>query len=180
MPDPAPRPPSWLDGLAPGGAVLRATSVPTTDGFYFIGIAGFGTLFVLLTILRNGNLLIAAAFGLAAVWFGVTGGLSVRQGMGHRPVLAYDAAGLYVPGAGCIRWADIRNIRLQRARRSFTIALDLEPGRLAQLSLPARLYARLGRGDVRIAGAILPVSTKDLLDAIAPRYRAATGRRVPG
>lgn len=179
MPDPAPRQPGWLDGLAPGGAVLRATSVGTTDGIYFIGIAGFGTLAVFLTLLRNGNSLIAAGFGAAALWFGVVGALSVRRGMGHLPVLAYDAAGLYVPGAGCIRWTDVRDIRLYRARRSFTIALELEPARLAQLSLPARLYSMLGRGDVRIAGAILPISTKGLLDAIGPLYRAATGRRVP-
>jgi hypothetical protein len=180
MPDPAPRQPAWLDGLAPDGAVLRATSIGTTDGLYSIGIAGFGVLFVLLTILRNGNLAIAAAFGIGALWFGVTGGLSVRQGMGHGPVLAYDAVGLYVPGAGCIRWTDVRQIRLYRGRRSFTITLELEPARRAQLGLRTRLSGRLGRGDVRIAGAILPVSTKSLLDAIDPLYRAATGRRVPG
>ena len=118
-------------------------------------------------------------FGVGALGFGVVGGLSVRRGLGHLPVLGYDAVGLYVPGAGCIRWTEVRDIRVHRVRRSFTITLELEPARRARLSLPARLYAKLGRGDVRIAGAILPMSTKRLLDAIGPLYRAATGRHVP-
>jgi hypothetical protein len=178
MPDPTRRQPAWLDGLAPGGEVLRATSRGTTDGLYFMGIAAFGALFVILTLLRNGNLLIAAVFGAAALWIGATGLKSLRQGLGGLPVLAYDSAGLYVPGTGCIRWADIRRIRLSQVRRSIRIALDLEPSRRARLSLSARLRAVIGQGDVTIAGGILPVSIKNLLDAIDPYYHAGTGRHV--
>jgi hypothetical protein len=178
MSDPAPRQPAWLDGLAPGGAVLHASPVATTDGLYFMGIAAFGALFVLLTVLRNGNLLIAAVFGAAALWVGATGLKTLRQGLGGLPVLAYDAAGLYLPGTGCIRWTDISRFRPYQARRSIAIALDLDPARVARLSLPARLRARVGRGDLTIGGRILPVSIKSLLDAINPHYRAATGRRI--
>jgi hypothetical protein len=178
MPDPARRQPAWLDGLAPDGVVLRATSLGTARGLYFMGIAAFGALFVILTLLRNGNLLIAAVFGAAALWIGATGLKMLRQGLGGLPILAYDSAGLYVPGPGCIRWADIRRIRLHQVRRSFTIALDLEQPRRARLSLPARLRAEIGHGDVSIAGGTLPVSIKNLLDAIDPYYHAATGRHV--
>jgi len=180
MPDPAPRQPAWLDGLAPGGEVLRAASFGTTNGLYFVGIAAFGALFVILTLLRNGNPLIAAVVGAAALWIGAIGLRSLRQGLGGLPVLAYDSAGLYVPGTGCIRWADIRRIRLYQSWTSITIALDLEPSRRARLSLPARLRARIVRGDVTIAGGSLPVSIKSLLDAIDPYYHAATRRHVPG
>jgi hypothetical protein len=178
MPDPTRRQPAWLDGLAPGGEVLRATSRGTTDGLYFMGIAAFGALFVILTLLRNGNLLIAAVSGAAALWIGATGLKSLRQSLSGLPVLAYDSAGLYVPGTGCIRWADIRRIRLSQVRRSIRIALDLEPSRRARLSLSARLRAVIGQGDVTIAGGILPVSIKNVLDAIDPYYHAVTGRHV--
>jgi hypothetical protein len=179
MPDPARRQPAWLDGLAPGGEVLRATSLGTTGGLYLMGIAGFGALFVILTLLRNGNLLIAAVFGAAALLIGAIGLNQLRQGLGGLPVLAYDSVGLYVPGAGRIEWADVKRIRPYRARRSVAIALDLEPSRRARLSIPVRLRALLGQGDVTIAGGMLPVSIKALLDAIDPYYHAATGRHVP-
>jgi hypothetical protein len=179
MPDPARRPPAWLEGLAPGGEVLRATSLLTFSALYFIGIAGFGVLFLLLTFLRNGNLLIAGLFGAAALGIGAIGVNMLRQGLGHLPVLAYDSAGLYLPSAGCIRWADITRIQLYQGRRSITIAIDLEASRRARLSLPARLRAKTGQGDVTIAAGTLPVSIKNLFDAIDPHYHAATGRHVP-
>jgi hypothetical protein len=179
MPDPAQRRPAWLDGLAPDGVVLHATMVRTTDGLYLTGIAGFGALFVILTFLRNGNLLVAGAIGAAAVVIGAVGLKSVREGVRRMPVLAYDAGGLYLPGAGLIRWADIRHFRLLRTRRSVNVALELEPARRARLSTLTRLQARMGQGDMTIAGAILPVSVKGLLDALDPHYHGATGRHVP-
>jgi hypothetical protein len=179
MTDPAPRQPAWLAGLAPGGQVLRATSAGTTDGLYLLGIAGFGALFVLQTVLRNGNLLIAAAFGAAALWIGASGLRTIRHARGGAPILAYDATGLYVPDAGCVRWTDIRGFRVYPSGRSITIALVLEPSRRARLHPWARLRGWSGRGDVTIGGSMLPVSIKKLLDAIDPHYHAATGRHVP-
>jgi hypothetical protein len=178
MPDAAPRQPAWLDGLAPGGDVLRATKAATAGGVYLAGIAGFAAVAVFLTVIRNGNLLVAAGFGVAAVALGVTGLRQMRLGLGRLPILAYDAAGLWVPGAGCIQWADIRRIRPYQGRGSITIAVDLEPSRKARLSVPTRLAALIGQGDVRIAGSFLPVSVKKLFDAIDPHYHRATGRHV--
>ncbi|HEX5147612.1 MAG TPA: hypothetical protein VFW02_00935 [Candidatus Limnocylindrales bacterium] len=178
MSDAARRQPAWLDGLAPGGEVLRASKLAATGGVYLLGIAGFAALAVFLSVIRNGNLLIAAGFGVAALVLGVMGIRQVRLGLGSFPILAYDATGLYLPGAGCVRWADIRRIRPYQGRSSIMIAVDLEPSRKARLSVPARLAAMTAQGDLRIAGNLLPVSVKKLLDAIDPHYHRATRRHV--
>ena len=178
MTDPAPRQPAWLAGLAPGGQVLRATRAGTTDGLYFLGLAAFGALLVALTVLRNGNLLIAAGFGVAVLVIGASGLRTIRLARGGAPILAYDSAGLYVPGAGCVRWTDIRGFRVYPAGRTMTIALELEPSRQARLSRWARLRGLSGRGYLTIGGSMLPVSIKKLLEAIDPHYHAATGRHV--
>jgi hypothetical protein len=178
MSDATRRQPAWLDGLEPGGDVLRAPKAATTGGIYLAGIAGFAALAVFLSVIRNGNLLVAAGFGVAAVVLGLMGLRQVRVALGSLPIVAYDAAGLYVPGAGCIRWADIRRIRPHQGRGAITIAIDLEPSRKVRLSVPTRLAGLVGQGDVRISGSFLPVSVKKVLDAIDHHYHRATGRHV--
>ena len=170
--------PGWLVGLGPDGEVIRATGNATQYGVLMSVLGGVFAVIAIYLFFGRGNPPITGFFALAAVAFGILGLPTLRKGLTHAPLLAFDSEALYVPRLGRVPWPDVERGWWYQVRTSTTLAFNLTREARRRLPLDIRVRGALRLGHLNFAGGILPLWAPDLLDVMDRRHHAATGRHL--